>query len=94
MALCLSYLLRGEYENASVAGRRSIEINPDFSSAHKVYLAAAGHLGQGQETSISRAKLLELESGFSVRQAVTRCPMVIPAARTLYAEGLRAAGLS
>jgi tetratricopeptide (TPR) repeat protein len=93
MALCLSYLLRGEYESASMAGRRAIELNPDFSSAQKVYLAAAGHLGRETESNASRTKLLELESGFSVRQAVTRCPMVIPAARTLYAEGLRAAGL-
>ena len=94
MALCLSYLLRGEYERASTAGRRAIEINPDFSSAHKVYLAAAGHLGRLQDSTASRAKLLDLEAGFSVGQAVTRCPMVLPAARTLYAEGLRAAGLS
>jgi DNA-binding SARP family transcriptional activator/TolB-like protein len=94
MALCLSYLLRGEYESASTAGRRAIAINPDFSSAHKVYLAAAGHLGREDESGASRAKLLELESGFSVRQAVARCPMVLPAARSLYAEGLRSAGLA
>lgn len=94
MALCLSHLLRGEYDRASTAGRRAIEINPEFSSAHKVYLAAAGHLGRDEENHASRAKLMQLESGFSVQQAVARCPMVLPAARTLYAEGLRAAGLS
>lgn len=93
MALCLSHLLRGDYESASIAGRRAIEINPYFSSSHKVYLAAVGHMDKGQESSISRAKLLELEPGFSVQQAIMRCPMVTSEARTLYAEGLRAAGL-
>jgi tetratricopeptide (TPR) repeat protein len=94
MALCLSQLLRGEYESASIAGRRAIDLNPHFSSSHKVYLSAIGHLRQENRGGASRAKLLELEPGFSVQQAIDRCPMAAPVARELYAEGLRAGGLS
>jgi DNA-binding SARP family transcriptional activator len=93
MALCLSHLFNGEYEAATVSGRRAIELNPHFSSSHKVYLAAAGHLGRRGESEASRTKLLELEAGFSVQQAMDRCPMITPMARAIYAEGLRASGL-
>lgn len=94
MALCMPHLLRGEYAIAAAAGQRAIALNPSLSSSHKAYLAAMGHLGGGDDSvACSRAALMELEPGFSVEQAVQRSPITAPAARTLYAEGLRAAGL-
>ncbi len=93
MALCVSNLLRGEYEVAAAAGRRAITLNPRFSSSHKAYLAAMGHLGCDDTTAASRAALAELEPNFSVAQAISRSPFATAEGRMLYAEGLRAAGL-
>lgn len=93
MALGMPYLLRGEYDIAAAAGRRAIALNPGFSSSHKGYLAAQGHLGGEEGVAFSHAALMKLEPGFSVEQAVQRSPIATPEARALYAEGLRAAGL-
>lgn len=93
MALGVSYLLRGEFILAAKAGQRAIALNPGFSSSHKGYLAAIGHLGEGVDIRPSRARLLELENGFSVAQAMARSPIATREARALYADGLRAAGL-
>jgi len=94
MALGVSYLLRGEFAPAAQTGRRAIALNPGFSSSHKGYLAAVGHLGEEPGMRASRARLLQLETGFSVAQAMTRSPIATREARALYADGLRAAGLA
>ncbi len=93
MALCVAYLLRGDHQIAAEAGKRAITLNPGCSSSHKGYLAAMGHLDPGEGVALSRSALLKLEPGFSVRQAMTRSPITLPAARQLYEEGLRVAGL-
>jgi DNA-binding SARP family transcriptional activator len=93
MSLCLPLLLRGERELALAAGRRAIALNPGLSSSHKAFLATVGHLGRTDEARYSRSTLLELEPGFTVEEAVRRSPLRSPAARTIYADGLRAAGL-
>ncbi|MBV8613620.1 MAG: hypothetical protein JOY66_07570 [Acetobacteraceae bacterium] len=93
MALTLPHLLRHEHARAAEIGRRAVELNPIFSSSHKLYLAALGHLGLEHEAGALRAKLLELEPGFTVQGALRRAPMVRPQDREHYAAGLRRAGL-
>jgi hypothetical protein len=93
MALMLPHLLRGEFETVVTLGRRTIELNPSFSSTYKGYLAALGHLKHDDEAARIRARLLVLEPSFSVRDAVERSPMIRPEDLALYAEGLRRAGL-
>ena len=93
MALMLPHLLCGDFETVVTLGRRAIELNPSFSSTYKGYLATLGHLGRDGEAIRVREKLLELEPGFSVRNAIERSPMIRREDLALYVEGLRRAGL-
>ncbi len=93
MALIMPHLLRADYTSAVEAGRRAIEINPYFSSAYKGYLSALGQLDRPREAAEVRHRLLTLEPGFSVREAVDRSPLSRPEDLARYAEGLRRAGL-
>ncbi len=93
-ALIMPHLLRGDFANAIEAGRRAIEINPLFSSAYKGYLSALGRMGRQRASGAMLRRLLALEPGFSVRQAILRSPLTRPEDVVQYAEGLRRAGLS
>lgn len=92
-AIIMPHLLRGAYDDAAAAGRKAIELNPWFSSAFKGHLAALGHLGRGDEATAVLSRLLKLEPGFTVRDAIRRSPMGSSEDIERYAEGLRRAGL-
>lgn len=92
-ALIYPHLLRQEHEMAAEIGRRAIELNPIFSSSYKGLLAALGHLGRKEEAWALRARLLHLEPGFTVADAVRRSPLARQQDLAHYAEGLRLAGL-
>ena len=89
----IPHLLRGEYEAAAAAGRSAIELNPWFSSSFKGYLSVLGFLGREREAADVRARLLKLEPGFTVQDAIRRAPIVRPEDIAHYAKGLRLAGL-
>ena len=86
-------LLVRDYDAAVNVGRRAIALNPGFSSSLKGVLAALGHLGREREAAEVRGRLLTLEPDFCVRDAAARSPMVRSEDVSLYAEGLRRAGL-
>ena len=92
-AMEIPYLLLGQYDKAVEFGRRAVELNPGFSSSYKIYLSALGHLGRHEDAADVRARLLALESDFSVSSAIARSPLTRAEDLTLYAEGLRRAGL-
>jgi DNA-binding SARP family transcriptional activator/TolB-like protein len=92
-ALITPHLLREEYQAAAASGRAAIELNPGFSSGFKAHLAALGHLGQDREAAEVMARLLKLEPGFNLLDAVRRSPLKRPEDIARYAEGLRRAGL-
>jgi len=92
-SLVIVNLMLGEYADACDAGRRAIELNPQFSSAHKGYLSALGWIQRPREASEVLDRLLTLEPAFSVESAVVRSPLMRPDDLTRYAEGLRRAGL-
>jgi DNA-binding SARP family transcriptional activator len=94
MALMIPHFARGEYEMVVELGRRATALNPRLSSTQKGYLAALGHLGRTEEQTIVRERLLRLEPGFCVRDALTRSPLLREEDRARYAEGLRRAGLA
>ena len=91
-AMMLPYLLLGQYEKAAEFGRRSLELNPGFSSGYRVYLSVLGHLGKTHEATKARARLAMLESEVSLANAVSRSPLTRPQDRERFAEGLRRAG--
>jgi TolB-like protein len=93
MALSMPHLMLGDYETAAGHGRRAIEMNPCLSSSYKGHLSALGHLGWEREAAEVRERLLALEPGFNVRNAVERSPLACPQDVECYAEGLRRAGL-
>ena len=89
----LPHLLLGDFETVVTVGRQAIELNPSFSAPYKPYLSTFGHLGRDAEAARILARLLALEPGFSVRNAVERSPLTRREDLALYAEGLRRAGL-
>jgi DNA-binding SARP family transcriptional activator/TolB-like protein len=93
MALAVPYMLRGEHTEAIALGRRAAEMNPVFSSTYKVLLVSLGHEGLNDEATLVRKRLLGIEPGFSVSEAMERLPFVSQQDRETYATGLRLAGL-
>jgi tetratricopeptide (TPR) repeat protein len=93
MARVIVHLMRGDYASAVEAGRRAIELNPLFSSTYKSYLSALGWMGREREATEARDRLLALEPGFCVEDAIKRSPFMRPEDLERYAEGLRRAGL-
>ena len=93
MALSVAYLLGGAPDAAVRVGRAAIACNPGFTSAHKAQLSALGQLGRHEEAADIRGRLLALEPGFSLREALERCPIVNEEGRAGYIEGLRRGGL-
>ncbi len=93
MALMQPHLALGEYDRACLLGRLTVQLKPGFSSSWKVLLSALGHLGRVAEAAEARARLLALEPGFSVSEAIRRSPLLRPADLARFAEGLRLGGL-
>ncbi len=93
VALAVPHFLSGDDAASIRIGRESIAASPGFSSAYKTQLAALGQLGRREEAADIRARLLALEPGFTVAEALERSPIHDPAGRARYAEGLRLGGL-
>jgi DNA-binding SARP family transcriptional activator/TolB-like protein len=91
--LTLAHLMRGDCASAIEAGRRAVEINPLFSSAYKAHLSALGWQERTDEAADVLCRLLVLEPGFSVREAMRRSPFSRSEDITRFADGLRRAGL-
>lgn len=91
--LNLAYLFGGRFDEAAEAGRRSVEMNPEFSAGFKAYLSALGYAGPETEKAKILASLLRLEPHFTVKNALERSPLTLPEDRLCFAEGLRLGGL-
>ncbi len=92
-ALMVPTLMQGQFEMVVELGRRATHLNPTLVSTLKGYLCALGHIGPSSELLAIRAKLLQGEPGFSIRQALARTPLQTEHDRALYAAGLRRAGI-
>jgi TolB-like protein len=83
---------RGDFAAAATVGRRTLALNPWFSSTCKGYLSALGHVGDDAEATRVLSHLYALEPNFSITSAVQRSPLNREDV-AVYAEGLRRAGL-
>lgn len=92
-AAAMPYLMMQLYEQASEFGNRAIALNPSFLSTYRGQLAALGHLGHRAEAADLRSRLLALDPGFCVREALAHSPLTRPQDLARYADGLRLAGL-
>jgi DNA-binding SARP family transcriptional activator/tetratricopeptide (TPR) repeat protein len=87
------HLLKGDCEAAVAVGRTVTQLNPSYSAGYKLYLAALGHLGRGQETGIVLQRLLAIEPNVTIERCISTFPLAREADRDKFAEGLRLAGV-
>lgn len=90
---CTAYLLRGDYEEALIYGRRSAKANPQFINGYKPLIASLGHLGELGEARTYIDKVLDLEPKFTVKQFGLTYPFRNGVDRDRYCDGLRLAGV-
>jgi adenylate cyclase len=89
----IPHLLLGHFERVVEIGRRAIALNPGLSTTYKAYLSALGHLGRAEEAAAARARLAELDPGFTLGEAEARTTLRRAEDNALYLEGLRLGGL-
>ncbi len=94
MAMLVPLYLMRRYEAVVADGRRALLLNPGFTSTHKIMLAALGQLGRLAEARELLARLLALESDFSIATMRERTPLRRDDDREHYADGLRKAGVA
>ena len=86
-------ICKRDYGAAVLIGRRCSELNPFFTAGLKHYLSALGHAGLMDEAAAVRARLLAIEPGYTVAEALRRTTYEQPSETEHYAAGLRLAGL-
>jgi DNA-binding SARP family transcriptional activator/TolB-like protein/Tfp pilus assembly protein PilF len=89
----IAYLIKRDYEQAAVFGRRVTKARPEFVNGYKPLIAALGHLGRKQEAKLYIDKLLSLEPGFTVERFGQVYPFKHASDREHYMVGLRLAGV-
>jgi adenylate cyclase len=78
------------FDEAIVAGKRSLRQNPSYSPAYQYLASAFAHLGRDAEAREAAARLLELDPAFTISAFVARGGR---SNSKLLIEGLRKAGL-
>jgi len=88
----LGHFLRGRYEDAAIAVRRSIRSKPGFSISHMMLAAALVKLGRTDEAKAAAERVLALQPNFS---SSGQCAAVgcVPVLAAPFIEALRTAGL-
>ncbi len=94
VGFCHIALAKRDYEGAVVAGRNASGMNPAFSGACKPYLAALGYLGQTQEATVIRRRLLTIDPGFTIERYLRSMPWERVEDSERIVEGLRLAGVA
>jgi DNA-binding SARP family transcriptional activator/Tfp pilus assembly protein PilF len=89
----IAYLIKRDYEQAAVFGRRVAKTRPEFVNGYKPLIAALGHLGRREEAKDYVEKLLSLEPGFTVERFGEVYPFKHATDREHYMMGLRLAGV-
>jgi DNA-binding SARP family transcriptional activator/Tfp pilus assembly protein PilF len=89
----IAYLIKRDYEQAAVFGRRVTKTRPEFVNGYKPLIAALGHLGRREEAKGYVDKLLSLEPGFTVERFGEVYPFKHASDREHYMMGLRLAGV-
>ena len=90
----LAHLLKRNYDQAVVVGRRMVKTHPSFVNAYKTVISALGHLGKRAEAKPYVQRLLLLEPGFSINRFEKSYPLKRAVDREIYMKGLQLAGIS
>jgi tetratricopeptide (TPR) repeat protein len=91
-ALAISYLHREQFTEAHDAASRSVQINPRFSVSRAFLVAALSNLGRLKEAKAEANRLLDIDSGFSIRRFSVTVD-IEPAVFAPIAEAWKRAGL-
>jgi adenylate cyclase len=86
----MAFIELRRYDEAIVAGKRTLRQNPSFSPAYHCLVSAFTHLGRDAEAREAAAHLLELDPGFTISAWIARGRQ---SNAKLLIEGLRKAGL-
>lgn len=89
----IAHVIKGDYEQAAVLGRRVTKARPEFVNGYKPLIAALGHLGRRDEAEQYVKKLQTLEPNFTVRRFAQMYPFKHESDRERYILGLRLAGV-
>ena len=89
----ISHFASGRYEEALSAVERTIEVDPNFASAHRMKAIVLGHMGRGEEAKIAAQRMMELAPKFTVSRYLNVTPIKDADMRKRTAELLRAAGV-
>ena len=89
----IAYLIKRDYEQAAIFGRRVTKTRPEFVNGYKPLIAALGHLGRKDEARGYIQKLLSLEPNFTVERFGEVYPFKHNSDRDHYMQGLRLAGV-
>jgi DNA-binding SARP family transcriptional activator len=89
----IAYLVKGDYEQAAILGRRVTKARPEFVNGYKPLIAALGHLGRRAEAELYVEKLRTLEPNFTVQRFAHIYPFKHESDRERYMQGLRLAGV-
>jgi TolB-like protein len=92
-AFAIAYTFKGDYERATLVGRRLVDVSPEYVAAYKPLIASLGHLGRRDEARPYVERLLRLEPSFTVENFAEVYPIKKASDRKRYMEGLRLAGI-
>jgi adenylate cyclase len=86
----LAFVELGRFDEAIVAGKKGLRLNPSFSPAYRCLASAFAHLGCDAEAREAAARLLEADPAFTISAWIARGGQ---SNSKLLTEGLRKAGL-
>jgi tetratricopeptide (TPR) repeat protein len=89
----IAHVIKGDYEQAAVLGRRVTKARPEFVNGYKPLIAALGHLGLRDEAELYVGKLRALEPNFTIQRFAQMYPFKHESDRERYMQGLRLAGV-
>ncbi|MDA9463866.1 winged helix-turn-helix domain-containing tetratricopeptide repeat protein [Bradyrhizobium sp. CCBAU 53415] len=89
--LGIAHALMGlrRFDEAIVALKKVVRLNPSFMPAYRGLASAFGHLGRDAEAHAAAARVLEIDPAFTISAHIAR----VPKSSKLIIEGLRKAGL-
>src|SRR3954463_8188506 len=90
--LAFVFVQLARYDEAVEMARRSVRLNPYFSSTQRALVAALAHLSRNQEAQDAAQHLLRVEPAFRITEWDARSRWKYPAKENMRA-GLRKAGL-
>ena len=92
-ACALCHFVAGRYRESIILNRRAVQFRPRFTSAWRSLAAAAGIAGDHDTAAEALAKIRQLQPEFSADWVEENYPLVRPADREIYIEGLLKAGV-